>query len=430
MTTVSEKLAIEGGAPVRTAPFGPRWLFGDEEKRQLMEVMDRAPSEWRGQFKVREFADAFATKHGAQYAVATDSGSGAIHAAVAAINPAPGDEIITTAATDIGSVSGILLHNAIPVFVDWDSETMNIDPAEIERAITPRTRAILAIHLYGNPCDMGRIMEIGRRHKIPVIEDCSQAHLAEWQGKLVGTIGDIGAFSLGGKTLTTDQGGMIVTNNEELARRAMGFARKGAEMDSALRSSLAPTSFRRGSKGGYAFLGDFHPMTDLEAAVGMAQFGKWDEATRVRRRSAEILDETVGRLPGFRIQKVLPGCRNSYYVYAWQVDPKVLGISSDQFAEAVKKEGIPDCYGSYIQGRPLYRYPIFAEERTYGGSHFPFVDENGKRRVDYNALHLPRMEADLPNTGNILFRNSYTEQDARDVATALEKVATHYASKR
>ena len=341
--------------------------------------------------------------------------------------PNPATKSSPPPTTDIGSVLGIILHNAIPVFADWDPETFNTDPADIERRITPRTRAILAVHLYGNPCDMGPILEIGRAHNLPVIEDCSQAHLAEYRGQLVGTIGDIGCFSLGGKTLTTDQGGMVITNDEPLARRAMGFSRKGSEMDSALRSSLAPTSFRRGGNKGYAFLGDFHPMTDLHAAVGLAQFDRWQEATRVRRMTAAILDEVVPQLPGFKIQKVHPEDRSAYYTYAYTIDETVAGISSDDFSEAVRAEGIPDCYGPYIQGRPLYRYPIFAEEDTYGQSRYPFVDEQGNRRIDYSTIHLPHIERELPKTGFILFRNSYTEQDAKDIAAAMRKVALHYA---
>ena len=274
---------------------------------------------------------------------------------------------------------------------------------------------------------MGPILEIARAHDLPVIEDCSQAHLAEYRGQLVGTIGDIGCFSLGGKTLTTDQGGMIITNDEPLARRAMGFSRKGSEMDSALRSSLAPTSFRRGGTKGYAFLGDFHPMTDLHAAVGLAQFDRWQEATRVRRQTAAILDEVVPHLPGFKIQKVHPEDRSAYYTYAYTVDEAQAGVSSEQFSAAVQAEGIPDCYPPYIQGRPLYRYPIFTEEDTYGQSRYPFVDEQGQRRIDYSTLHLPHIERELPKTGFILFRNSYTEQDAKDIAAAMRKVALHYA---
>ena len=198
-------------------------------------------------------------------------------------------------------------------------------------------------------------------------------------------------------------------------------------MDSALRSSLAPTSYRRGGNQGYAFLGDFHPMTDLHAAVGLAQFDRWQEATRVRRMTAAILDEVVPQLPGFKIQKVHPEDRSAYYTYAYTVNESEAGVSSEQFAEAMQAEGIPDCHGPYIQGRPLYRYPIFAEEDTYGQSRYPFVDEQGNRRIDYSKVHLPHTERELPKTGFILFRNSYTEKDAKDIAAAMRKVALHYA---
>ena len=195
MTT--EKLAIDGGAPVRTKPFGARHFFGDPEKEQLMEVMDKDPTLWTSKYKTQEFEDGFAKRHGLKSAVATDSGTGSLHAAVAAINPEPGDEIITAPATDIGSVLGIILQNAIPIFSDWrPGGYFNQDAADMESRITERTRAIMVIHLYGYPVDMDAIMDVARRHDLPVIEDCSQAHLAEYKGKLVGTIGDMGCFSL------------------------------------------------------------------------------------------------------------------------------------------------------------------------------------------------------------------------------------------
>ena len=178
----SEKLAIDGGEPVRTRPFESMWVFGEEERQHLMEVMDRAPNEWRKRFKVNEFANAFAERHSIEYAIPTDSGNGAVHTAVAAINPNPGDEVITTPVSDVGTVLGIIAQNAIPIFADMDPDTLNIAPADIERKITDRTRAILIVHLFGNPCDMDEIMDISRRHGIPVIEDASQAHLAEYKG--------------------------------------------------------------------------------------------------------------------------------------------------------------------------------------------------------------------------------------------------------
>ena len=427
---MTEKLAIDGGAPVRTRPFEPMWVFGEEERKHLMEVMDRAPNEWRKRFKVNEFANAFAGRHDIEYAIPTDSGNGAVHTAVAAINPNPGDEIITTPVSDVGTVLGIIAQNAIPIFADMDPDTLNISPEDIERKITDRTRAILIVHLFGNPCDMDEIMDISRRHGIPVIEDASQAHLAEYKGRLVGTIGDIAAYSLGGKTLTTDQGGMVITNDPELARRSVGFTRKGSEMDETMTEMLGPTSYRWGSARGYAFLGTHSPMTDLEAAVGMAQIGRWDEATAARRRAAEILDEALYELPGIHPQVIREGNRSSYYVYGYRVDEDEAGVSTEEFSKAVKAEGIPDCNGAYIRGMPLYKYPLFAEELTYGESRYPFVDEHGERRVDYNSLHLPNIEQYLPTTGTVLFRNTYTEEDANDIATAMRKVALHYTAKK
>ena len=397
-------LAINGGKPLRTKPFGPRWIFGEDDKRQLVEVIDNANNHgWRNRIKVKAFEEAFAKKHGVKHAKAVNTGTGACHTAIATIDPEPGDEVITTPVTAHGTFTGIVLQNAIPIFADMDPETFNIDPDDIERKITDRTRAIMVVHLFGNPCDMDAIMAIGRSHGIPVIEDCSQAHLAQYQGRLVGTIGDIGVFSLGGKTLTTDQGGMIVTDNDELAERARDF-----------------------SSGGSNSFGDAHRFTDLEAAIGLSQFSQWDEVTNVRLKSAAILDEIVPHLPGFTVQKVRPGDVNSYYVYAYKIDEQKAGISSERFAEAVRAEGIPDCYGPYVDGVPMYKWDLFVKEHTYGTSRYPFVDEMGNRRVDYTKIRLPNIEQELPKTGFILFRNSLTDEDAHDIGAAMRKVSSAF----
>ena len=298
------------------------------------------------------------------------------------------------------------------------------------RRITDRTGGIIVTHLFGNPCDMDEIMAIARKHNLPVIEDCAQAHLARYKGKLVGTIGDIGCFSLGGKTLTTGGGGMIITDNKELAARAMGHARKGAEVDIETRSSMAPTSYRRGSPGGYAFLGDYHKMSDLQAAVGLAQFERYDQYTETRRRAAAILDEELYELPGLTIQQVRPGNEHTYYVYGYKIDESEMGVSPIEFWKAVRAEGIEIVEGPYLRGTPLYKYPLFADAQTYGTSGYPFVDEQGNKRIDYNEVHLPVVERELPKTGFILFRSTFSDQDARDIAAAVRKVALHYAARR
>lgn len=426
----STTLAIDGGAPLRTRPFGPRWVIGEEERRQVLEVIDSADTTWRSRFKVQKLAEAFAERHGVRHAIPTSSGTGAVHTAVAAIDPEPGSEIITTPVSDIGSVLGIMLHNAVPIFADWDPQTFNMDPADVERRITEHTSAILAVHLFGAPCDMDALTAIGHKYGVPIIEDTSQAHLAEYKGRLVGGLTEISAMSIGGKTLTTDQGGVVLTDDDTLARRAMGFSRKGSEVDLLTGPSHQPTSLARGSGRGFAFLGDSHAMTDMAAAVGLAQLDRWDEATRVRRSTARILDKAVEELPGFLPQKVPKGDVNTYCLYVYTVDEAVAGVSSECFAEAVRAEGIPDCHGPYLDGKPLYRYPLFTEERTYGRSRYPFVDESGRRRVDYAALHLPNIERVLPTTGRITLRNTYTEDDAQDIAAAMKKVALSFATRR
>ena len=428
MTT--EKLAIDGGTPVRTKPFGPRHIWGDEDVRQVTEVIKTAPETWGSRFKIAAFEKAVAERHGVRYAISTDSGSGAIHSAVGAYGFEPGDEIITTPVTDIGTVQGIMLQNLIPVFADWDPATLNTDPADIERKITDRTRAILAVHLFGNPMDMDAVLDIGKRHNLPVIEDCSQAHLAEYKGKLVGTMGDMGCYSMGGKLLSLGAGGMIITDNEQLARRAKGHSHKGSEYDDSMLTSLRPTAEGGGTEKGYSFLGDFHTMNDLTAALGLAQFQRWDDYREMRGRSAAILDEELYEVPGIEHQFARDGDVVSYWVYPYRIDEEVLGVSCEQFVKAVQAEGVELCNGPYLKGKPLNKYPVFADERTYGTSRYPFVDENGNRRVDYESLELPVIDRELPKVGWITFRSGFTEEEVRDIGAALRKVALHYAAQR
>jgi dTDP-4-amino-4,6-dideoxygalactose transaminase len=396
---VADKLAIDGGEPVTTKTFGARWTFGQEERDNLLEVIDKCASDdWSSAGMVERFEDEFARKNGAKYACSTDSGSGALHAAVAAVRLEPGDEVITTPITDIGTVQGIMLQNGVPVFCDWDSDTFNMDPGDIEHRITERTKAIIAVHWAGNPCDMDAIMDIARRHNLIVIEDCAQAHFAEYKGQLVGTIGDMGCYSLGGKLITAAGGGMFVTNNEKYARIAKGFANKGSEYDEGLRNSLRPTSLRTGSSRGFAFLGDFHRMSPLQAGVGLAQLGRLEQTLERRGRVAEIVDDMIHELPGITRPKYREGDRISYYTFPFKVHEDILGVSPARFAEALRAEGVPSGQGA-LAGQPLYRFPVFAEEQTYGESRYPFVDEQGNRRIV-------------------------------DIGTAFRKVALYYSSRR
>ncbi|MEF8756296.1 MAG: DegT/DnrJ/EryC1/StrS family aminotransferase [Accumulibacter sp.] len=411
---ISDRLAIEGGMPVRARAFGPRWIFDETDRQQVLEVLDRAPWEWRQGYKVREFSGLFAQCYGMRNAIPTGCGTSAIHAAIGALNPSPMDEIITTPVTDIGSVIGILMHNLIPVFVDWDPASFNMDPADIERKITERTRAILVVHIFGNPCDMDSIMRIAKRHSLPVIEDCAQAHFAEFNGRMIGSFGDMACFSMSLKTLTTDQGGFVLTNDDGLAARVRGFLSKGSEQ---IRGVWEP----------YWRLGTYSPMTDLQAAIGVAQLAKLEAATRMRENAAKAWDAVFNDFEGF----TLPARRNNdrpvYYVYPYCLDPRKVGGTLDEFVAALKAEGIQDACGPYIKGRPLYRAPLFVNSRTYGQSGFPFIDESGLTRVDYRLVKLPVVERMLPNLGYFHYRNSFSDADVRDIARAIKKVATAFS---
>lgn len=414
---INDRLAIEGGMPVRARAFGPRWIFDETDRKQVTEVLDRAPWEWRQGYKVREFCGLFAQSYGMRNAIPTGCGTSAIHAAIGALNPGPMDEIITTPVTDIGSVIGILMHNLIPVFVDWDPAAFNMDPADIERKITERTRAILVVHIFGNPCDMDAIMRIAKRHSLPVIEDCAQAHFAQFNGRMIGSFGDIACFSMSLKTLTTDQGGFVLTNDDALAARVRGFLSKGSEQ---IRGVWEP----------YWRLGSYSPMTDLQAAIGVAQLAKLETATGMREKAAKAWDAVFNDFEGFTLPVRRHNDRPVYYVYPYCLDPSKAGGTLEEFVAALKAEGIQDACGPYIKGRPLYRAPLFVNSRTYGQSGFPFIDESGLTRVDYRLVKLPVVERMLPNLGYFHYRNSFSDADVRDIARAIEKVATSFSLRK
>jgi perosamine synthetase len=235
--------------------------FGEEEIMLLAEaVRSGTLISTKGAF-VKTLERQFAELLGVKYAYACASGTGAIHTAIAAINPDPGDEIVTSPITDMGALAPILYQGAIPVFADVDPRTCNVTAQTIEPCLSERTKAIVVTHLFGNPCDMGEIMELARSHGLPVVEDCAQAFLARHDGQLVGTIGAIGCFSLQqGKHITTGEGGLVTTNDEALARRLFLFINKAWGYGDA-----QPDHY---------FLALNYRMSELQGAVAVAQLPK------------------------------------------------------------------------------------------------------------------------------------------------------------
>jgi dTDP-4-amino-4,6-dideoxygalactose transaminase len=402
-------LALHGGTPYRDTsakPFPTRTPYDDRE----IELVTRALRSqnlfrWGGQM-VPAFEKRFAETYGVAAATGSTSGTAALHVAVGAINPNPGDEIITGAITDLGTIIPILYQNAIPVFADAHPETYTLDPEDVERQITPRTRAIIAVHLFGNPCDMDALTDIARRHGIPLIEDCSQAHMTPYKGRLLGTIGDIGCFSFQqSKHMTTGDGGMTITNHPAYAEYMRMFADK---------------HFNRGKTGPrmYGPLGINYRMTELHAAVGLAQLEKVRDTVARRMQLGARLTEGLAGVEGVFPAPVTPGGGHAYWLYPL----RVTAASAQAFARALTAEGVSASAG-YI-GKPIFLCAAaLAEYRTYGDSHFPFDSPYASRRIVYDERLCPVTQRILNELVMLSFNENYTVADIDDMAGAVRKVA-------
>lgn len=332
--------------------------FGVEELEHLAEVLRSGTlTATKGAFTPRLEA-ALAEELGVEHVVLCSSGSGAVHTAIAALDPEPGEEIVTTSVTDMGAISGILAQGAIPVFADVDPDTLNVTAATIEARLSSRTRAIVVTHLFGNPCDMRSIMALAREHGIPVIEDSAQAYGARTGGRPVGTIGTIGCFSAQqGKHITAGEGGFVVTDDARLARRMRLFVNKGWPYGEA-----GPD---------HEFLAPNYRITELQSAVLLAQVPKLAANVAARIEAAQRLSELLADVPGISTPVVAPGDVCSYWRYALRVDETVVPGGPTAVAERLRLDEIASA-PRYIQ-KPAYRCRVIADQVTFGTSRWPFT---------------------------------------------------------
>jgi perosamine synthetase len=401
------KLAVEGGRPVRSTPFPKRRPFGEDDLKEVREALESQDLFFTSGNKIAALEREFAEKYGVRYAVATTSGTAAVHMAVAALNAGPGDEIITAPVTDFGTIAGIIFQGLIPVFADWKPGTFNMDPAEVEKKISGRTRGLIAVHLFGNPCDMDAIVALAERHKLPVIEDCAQAYCTPYRGKWVGSIGDIGTFSMQQtKHLPTGEGGMTITDNPDYAMRMALFRDKGWEN----RNRWGPRA--------YTFLGLNYRMNELTGAVARAQLRKVEGVVRAMNRLGNFLTELIKDIDGIYPCPVTPGGEHSYWLYAF----RVMGFDPQKFIDALKAEGIPAAWGYTIT--PIYLCTdALAQKRTFGDTSYPFDSPYADGSIEYREGLCPLAERELKEIGTLRFYESWSDEDIRDVAEAFRKVA-------
>ncbi|HEX9995279.1 MAG TPA: DegT/DnrJ/EryC1/StrS family aminotransferase [Acidimicrobiales bacterium] len=404
-------LAREAAAPT-PAPVAPPLpsdqdasgrSFGPEELALVAEVLDSGTLTSTKGTMVRRFEDAVAGLLGLPAAVAAASGTAAVHAAVAALDPEPGDEVVTTPITDMGALAPLLYQGAIPVFADVDPATGNVTAESVADRLSDRTRAVVVTHLFGNPAPVDEIAAVAAGHGVPVVEDCAQAWLARRQGRLVGTFGLAACFSLQqGKHVTCGEGGVVATSDEALADRARRWVNKAW---------------------GY---GDEHPdhtflalngrLTELQGAVALAQLDRLEAGVANRIAMADLLTEQLAGLEGLEPPTVAPGDTHSYWRYAVMVDPEVVPGGAPALGAALRAWGVPSA-PRYIQ-KPAFRCQVFAEQRTFGDSRWPFTLARPEA-VDYRAERFPGTFAALDRVLVLSWSERLTEAHVDHLATAL-----------
>jgi len=355
---MSERLAILGGSPVIPPGTVKPWPPVDDTDREMVMASLDGGKHTFGPNCVA-FQDEFAAWNGNSYAITTNSGTAALHMGLVACECGCGDEVIVPAYSWSSSATCVMQHNAIPVFVDIDFDTMNIDVAQIEAAITPKTRAIIVVHLHGRPVDMDPVMAIADRHGVRVIEDCCQAHGAKHKGKKVGTLGHCAAFSLNqNKSLVSGEGGMFVTNDEAMHRRAQALWSFGEE--------VGPTERRDYHV--YA-MGWMYRNNDLTAAFGRAQLKKLDHHLAVQKENAALLTRELQGTPHLIPPTRPPNGEHNWYEYTVRFDMDALGHADDarafraKIVRALNAEGLT----TYIwQSFILPAMTVFQNKDGYG----------------------------------------------------------------
>lgn len=407
------KPALLGGAKVRTQPFSDWPLYDATEERALMDTLHSG--KWfRGSGQnVKKFEEAYAKLTGARQALATANGTAALFISLNVAGVEPGDEVIVPPYTFIATINVVLRQHALPVFVDTDPETFQMDHRLVEKAITPNTRAIMPVHLGGNVCELDSLLATAARHRIPLIEDACQAHLAEWKGRKVGTWGTTGCFSFqASKNLNSGEGGAILFNDEDLRERAYAFHNNG----SGLRMI--------GSNFTYASSGANLRLTEFQAAILLAQMTRLERQARVRAENGAYLTSMLKGIQGIRPAVMHGGCtNNAYHLYMFRYDAAPFaGLSRDKFLKALAAEGIPAA-GGY---RPLNTQPFITDCLNSRGFRRLFSEKRLKDWAEQNRC--PANDA-LCNQAVWLTQNMLLgpKSDMEQIAEAVRKIQRHAA---
>ncbi|MFQ6678298.1 MAG: DegT/DnrJ/EryC1/StrS family aminotransferase [Fidelibacterota bacterium] len=393
------KLALFGGNPIRTEPF-PSWPRPSSSLGEsVLKTLEN--ENWGvGSKAITRFEESFAAFQDAKYCISTNSGTAALWVALKAGGVKAGDEVIIPAYTFIATASAVLTANAVPVFVDIDENTLNIDPKLIEKAITEKTKAIMPVHIGGNPADMDSIIKIGKQYNIPIIEDAAQAHGAEWNGKKVGAIGLGGIFSFQtSKNMTAGEGGAIVTNNDPFKEACFSYHNCGRVRD--------------GKWYEHQHLGGNFRLNALAASLLSPQLKTIGNDMNIRDKNKEKLDNALKQIDGLELTESYPRTtRSSHHLYILKYKKEKLNeIHRDIFFKAMQAEGVY----TYAGYKPLYRENLFITDPK----EYPWLKDH-----DYAAMSLPVTEKICDEESVWLKQNHLlgNNEDIQDIIDAFEKV--------
>lgn len=419
-----ERLAINGGKPVRERPWPFHQTISREEVAAAVKVLRdgklslfegnyfaEPPFSFYGGTFVQKLEERWAKLYGIKHAVSVNSATSALYASIGALGIGPGDEVIVSPFTMSASCACALIYNAIPVFADIEAETFNLKPASIEEKITKRTKAIVVVHLFGHPADMDSIMSIAKKHKLAVVEDCAQAHGAKYKGRYVGTMGDIGVFSLNvNKAIQVGEGGIAVTNNDELALRLQLIRNHGE----AVADQMSYKNINN-------IIGYNYRMCEVEAAMAIEQLGKLKDLNKTRIRLANFLNKQLSKFKGITIPMARKGCTHVYYIYGMKLDTKKTGVSRNAFCKALCAEGIPVLQG---YAKPIYLQQLYHRKVGYGGKRCPFNCQYYKKNISYEKVICPTAERMYEDEffGFEYAKAPNTLEDMKDVVKAFDKV--------
>lgn len=399
--------ALLGGPPACPGPW-PAWpVFDDTERRALLEVLESG--QWWYGARVREFEAAYAAFQGARHAVSCTNGTTALEMGLRALGVLEGDEVIVPPYTFVATAAAVITVGAVPVFADIEPDSLNLDPADVERKLTPRTRAVIPVHVGGRMADMDRLGALAARHGLAVLEDAAHAWGSQWRGRGAGTLGRAGTFSFQvSKNITAGEGGILVTDDTALAEWCRSFSHCGRRPGGAWYD--------------HDYLGSNLRLTEFQAALLLAQLARLPEQMARRAANAALLDRALAGLPGIRLLPPEPRLtRRSYHMYIFRVDEAALGLSRDRFLEALCAEGVPASKGWY---RPLYRNGLF--QNAHRGPAHGITAPLAHKGVDYTTVACPVCEQVCRDAVWIAHPALLAEPErVRHIADAVAKVVEH-----